>query len=68
MDTGNEYSHVEVNFLRNDMVQAVLFLIALSFIGTIQDLPWSLYKTYGIEEKYGFNKTDAKTFVLDMIK
>jgi STE24 endopeptidase len=32
------------------------------------NLPFSLYGTFVIEEKYGFNKTTAKTFMLDKLK
>ena len=48
--------------------------LALSFFGFIllaselAGLPFSLYQTFVIEEKYGFNKTTPKTFVLDKIK
>lgn len=31
-------------------------------------LPFSIYSTFVIEEKYGFNKTTAKTFVMDLVK
>ena len=31
-------------------------------------LPFSIYSTFIIEEKYGFNKTTAKTFVMDLVK
>ncbi len=31
-------------------------------------LPFSIYSTFVIEEKYGFNKTTPKTFVLDLVK
>ncbi len=31
-------------------------------------LPFSVYSTFVIEEKYGFNKTTPKTFVLDILK
>ncbi len=31
-------------------------------------MPFSVYDTFVIEEKYGFNKTTPKTFVLDTIK
>ena len=49
-------------------------LIALIFFGVIMigsDLitsPFSYYKTFVIEEKFGFNKTTRKTFILDKIK
>ena len=31
-------------------------------------IPFSIYGTFIIEEKYGFNKTTVKTFVLDILK
>lgn len=34
----------------------------------ILQIPFSLYDTFVIEERYGFNKTTAKTFVLDQLK
>ncbi|WP_299274239.1 M48 family metallopeptidase [uncultured Psychroserpens sp.] len=49
-------------------------VIALVFFGIIMlgsDListPFSYYKTFVIEERFGFNKTTRKTFILDKIK
>jgi STE24 endopeptidase len=34
----------------------------------ILSIPFSYYKTFVIEEQFGFNKTSKKTFVLDKIK
>jgi len=34
----------------------------------VVSLPFELYFTFVIEEKWGFNKTDMKTFVMDKIK
>jgi len=31
-------------------------------------LPWSLYSTFVIEERFGFNKTTAGTYVTDLLK
>lgn len=31
-------------------------------------LPFSIYSTFVIEERFGFNKTTPKTFVMDMLK
>lgn len=31
-------------------------------------LPLSIYKTFVLEEKFGFNKTTPKTFILDLLK
>lgn len=49
-------------------------LIALIFFGIIMiasdiiTTPFAYYKTFVIEEKFGFNKTTIKTFILDKIK
>jgi STE24 endopeptidase len=49
-------------------------LIALIFFGIIMlgsdllSLPFSWYHTFVIEEKFGFNKTTPKTFILDKLK
>jgi STE24 endopeptidase len=37
-------------------------------LSQILGIPASAYRTFIIEEKYGFNKTTVKTFVLDMMK
>ena len=52
----------------SDIIQAYLFSVLLTLIDIPLDLPWSLYKTFVIEEKYGFNKTTPATFVCDEIK
>ena len=38
------------------------------FAAQILHLPSSIYHTFVIEERYGFNKSTPKTFVLDLIK
>lgn len=49
-------------------------MIALIFFGIIMlgsdllSLPFSWYHTFVIEEKFGFNKTTPKTFILDKLK
>ncbi|MEO1576270.1 MAG: M48 family metallopeptidase, partial [Pseudomonadota bacterium] len=34
----------------------------------IVDLPFSLYRTFGLEARFGFNKTTPGTFIADMLK
>jgi STE24 endopeptidase len=50
------------------IVQGLVFGGILLLISQIISLPFSLYDTFVIEEKYGFNKTSAKTFVADLLK
>lgn len=44
--------------------------VMLSFIvlSSILDMPFSIYSTFVIEEKFGFNRTTVKTFVIDILK
>lgn len=44
------------------------FIISLMLIGTVIDLPFSLYRTFVLEEKFGFNKTTLSTLISDMAK
>jgi len=46
----------------------LLFVGVLTFGSQILHLPFSLYGTFVIEEKFGFNRTTAKTFVMDLLK
>ncbi|WP_339137322.1 MAG: M48 family metallopeptidase [Candidatus Electrothrix sp. GW3-4] len=46
----------------------LLFTGMLLFFSFLLGLPFSLYSTFVIEERFGFNKTTAKTFVLDLLK
>jgi len=50
--------------LPTGLVFAGILIIATQLIST----PFSIYSTFVIEEKYGFNKTTAKTFILDFLK
>lgn len=52
----------------NKIIQTLFFFGVLIGITSIINLPFSIYKTFIIEERYGFNKTNTKTFVLDLIK
>ena len=52
----------------NSIFIAMLFFGILGFAMDIISTPFSLYDTFVIEEKYGFNKTTLKTFFLDKIK
>lgn len=49
-------------------VRTLMFFGVLFIISDLINVPFQLYSTFVIEEKYGFNKTTAKTFILDKIK
>jgi len=52
----------------SEAVTGLFFFGLLFFINDILSLPFSIYRTFVIEEKYGFNKTTYSTFFTDKIK
>lgn len=44
------------------------FILSLMIIGSIIDLPFSIYRTFVLEQKFGFNKMTIGTFIGDMFK
>jgi STE24 endopeptidase len=60
------------NFLRgytgDIILLALLFFGILMFASDIINTPFSIYDTFVIEEKFGFNKTTVRTFILDKLK
>ena len=50
------------------LLQSYIFFGTLLFVLDIISLPLSLIDTFVIEQRFGFNKTTVKTFVLDKIK
>jgi len=52
----------------NTILITLIFFGIILFASDILTLPLSYYKTFVIEEKYGFNKSTFKTFILDKIK
>ncbi len=56
------------HYIENDIWLALVFFGVLGLGSSIISLPFSIYSTFVIEEKFGFNKTTVKTFIVDMIK
>ena len=49
-------------------LQQVSLLVAFMAIGSLLDLPFTLYQTFVIEERFGFNKTSRKLWLQDFVK
>ena len=56
------------NYTEHPILIALIFFGVIMFGSDILSTPLSYYKTFVIEEKFGFNKTTKKTFFLDKIK
>ncbi len=61
----SEYS---VSLSDSIIVQSCIFFMIFHLLTTFLGMPFSYYSTFFIEEKYGFNKTTLKTFIVDKIK
>lgn len=48
--------------------QALALVAAFTLIGSLIDLPFELYATFGIEQRFGFNRTSWKLYLADMVK
>lgn len=46
----------------------LIFIGALSIGKMVLSLPFGIYSTFVIEERFGFNKTTVKTYITDMLK
>jgi STE24 endopeptidase len=46
----------------------IAVILFFTLISALLDLPFSIYSTFVIEEKFGFNRTTIKTFITDMLK
>lgn len=66
---GFEYVDVLARrFSDNSILVALVFFGIIMFGSDILSTPFSYYRTFVIEERFGFNKTTVKTFILDKIK
>ena len=50
------------------IISGLLFFGILFLINDVLNIPFSLYSTFVVEEKYGFNKTSIHTFIADKFK
>ncbi len=60
--------HWVLNITDNIILRALVFFGIIGLASTILNLPFSIYSTFVIEEKFEFNKTTPKTFIGDLIK
>mgnify|MGYP001367422040 CR=1 FL=1 len=61
-------SEYAVSFSDSTIIQSCIFFMIFHLLTTFLGMPFSYYSTFFIEEKYGFNKTTLKTFIVDKIK
>ena len=52
----------------NDYLNGSFFIVSLIIVNLFLSVPISIIRTFYIEDKFGFNNTTYKTFMLDKIK
>lgn len=60
-------NHVR-SFGQSEIITGTIFIISIFLIMTIIDIPMELYRTFKLEQSFGFNKMTPKLFFTDMIK
>jgi STE24 endopeptidase len=59
---------VVLEFMAPGLGQQVVLVLAFSLVGGLIDLPMSLYQTFVLEQKFGFNKMTWKLWLSDSLK
>ncbi|MFC2101406.1 M48 family metallopeptidase [Bacteroidota bacterium] len=52
----------------NPILLGLLYFGVIGLVSSIVMIPFELYSTFVVEEKFGFNKTTGKVFILDKFK
>lgn len=56
------------HYTHNPILMAFLFFGILGFVSNLLSLPFDYYHVFILEEKFGFNRTTIRTFILDRLK
>jgi len=64
----NIYNSWIVSFNMPFILSGIVFFLVLNYANTIISIPFDIYSTFRIENKYGFNKMTMKLWITDFIK
>ncbi len=53
---------------QGQIVSGLIFFAVVSAVTGLFRMPFSIYETFGIEERYGFNAMNFNTWILDLLK
>lgn len=68
VDTLNTWVRDNVQPRFGNMAYQLALLAAFAVIGSLLDLPFELYKTFRIEQRFGFNRMTWKLYIADALK
>lgn len=55
-------------YLGNGFIYGIGLILSVALINLLIDLPFSIYRQFSIEEKFGFNRMRAKLFITDFLR
>jgi STE24 endopeptidase len=55
-------------FIPPGLSRSVAIVIAVTAIGYVLHMPFAILRTFGLEARFGFNRTTPRIFVLDQLK
>jgi STE24 endopeptidase len=61
-------NQVLLGWMGTGLAQQVTLLVSFVLIGSVIELPFTLYQTFRIEQRFGFNKTTLKLWLQDSAK
>jgi len=64
----NELNAILSAYLSNEIIQGVALILIIMTLSSLIELPLGLYKTFVVDEKFGFNKMTISLFISDLFK
>ncbi len=61
-------NQITLDFMGIGMGQQVTLVVCFALISGLIGLPLSLYQTFGVEQRFGFNHTTVRLWLSDMLK
>ncbi|UPU35481.1 M48 family metallopeptidase [Geomonas paludis] len=62
------YDHWIASLTDSFVLRGVLFMLILTLVQEVLDIPFSLYSTFRLERRYGFNTTTPALWLSDLLK
>jgi len=61
-------NQLTLSWMEPDIAQQIVLVLCFTLVGGLLGLPLSLYQTFGIEQRFGFNNTTPKLWASDLVK
>ena len=64
----NEFNTIISAYFSSEIIQGVALILIIMILSSLIELPLGLYKTFIVDEKFGFNKMTLSLFISDLFK